>query len=55
MAPVVAKVGERTDGMHEVHLQFTMAGDWILHVTGVLPDGRRVDQWLDVIGVRSAD
>ena len=41
MAPVVADVIERGDGEYEAPLQFTMAGDWILLVTGQLPDGSR--------------
>jgi hypothetical protein len=54
MAPVAATVTERPDGIHDVYVRFTMAGDWILHVTGTLPDGRAVDRWLDVNGVRAA-
>ena len=37
MAPVVAEVVERGDGAYDAPLQFTMAGDWILFVTGQLP------------------
>lgn len=55
MAPVVATLDERPDGVHDVHLEFTMAGDWVMHVTGALPDGRSLDTWLDVPGVQSAD
>ena len=40
MAPVVADVVERGDGVYDAPLQFTMAGDWILLVTGQLADGR---------------
>jgi hypothetical protein len=55
MAPIIADVEERHDGAHDVRLQFTMAGDWIVHVTGTRPDGQPLDQWLDVKGVRSAE
>ena len=52
MAPVMADVEERSDGTHQLRVRFTMAGDWILFVTGDLPDGRRVEQQLDVTSVR---
>lgn len=55
MAPVAARVEERHDGVHDVHLQFTMAGDWVVHVTGALPDGRPLDEWLAVPGVRTGN
>jgi hypothetical protein len=42
MAPIFATVAERSDGVYQVHLQLTMSGDWILLVTGWLPDGRRL-------------
>lgn len=48
MAPVIAKAAERADGVYEVQLQFTMRGDWILLVTGELPDGRRINHRVDV-------
>lgn len=51
MTPVLAEGTERSDGVHEVQLQFTMAGDWVVHVTGTLADGRRIDEWIDVPGV----
>jgi hypothetical protein len=54
MAPVAATATERTDGVHELPLQFTMAGDWVLHISGTLADGRRLDRWMDVRDVRPA-
>lgn len=54
MAPVVARATERTDGVYEVDLQFTMAGDWILLVAGSLSNGEAVQYRIDVPGVRSA-
>lgn len=52
MAPVIAAATAREDGTLDVPLQFTMAGDWTVHVTGTLADGRRIDRWLQVPGVR---
>jgi hypothetical protein len=48
MAPVMAPAAERSDGVYQVQLRFTMRGSWILLVTGVLPDGRRVNHRIDV-------
>jgi hypothetical protein len=39
----MVKAVEKGDGVYEASLQFTMVGDWILRVTGHLPDGRRID------------
>jgi hypothetical protein len=52
MAPVIAAVAERGDGVYEAHLRFTMSGDWILLVTGWLPDGRRLDRRIDIAHAR---
>jgi hypothetical protein len=52
MAPVFPGVTERGEGVYQVHLQFTMSGDWILLVTGLLPDGRRLSHQIDVANAR---
>jgi YtkA-like len=52
MAPVVADVRERPAGGYEADLSFSMAGDWVLLVTGDLPDGRRLRRQFDVPGVQ---
>jgi hypothetical protein len=49
MAPVVAMPVERGDGVYEAPLQLTMTGDWILRVTGTLPDGRTVQRQIDMV------
>jgi YtkA-like protein len=54
MAPIIASVAERGDGLYQVRLQFTMSGDWILLVTGSLPDGRRLSQQIDIANARPA-
>lgn len=52
MAPVIEKATERADGAYQVNLTLTMTGDWIVLVKGTLPDGRRLDQRLDIRNVR---
>jgi hypothetical protein len=52
MTPVTAPVVERGPGEYEAQLRFTMAGDWVLVLTGDLPDGGRLTRQLDVVGVR---
>ena len=54
MAPVVRRLTDRGGGVYETHLQFSMAGDWVLVVTGELPDGRRITRSLPIAGVRPA-
>jgi len=54
MAPVTATVTERGNGEYEAPLQFTMAGDWILLVTGELPGGGQIKKQIEINGVRSA-
>ena len=54
MAPVVAEVVERGDGAYDAPLQFTMAGDWILLVTGQLADGSQLKKQIEIAGVRPA-
>jgi hypothetical protein len=54
MAPVNATVTERGNGEYDAPLQFTMAGDWILLVTGELPDGMPFKQQIEINGVRPA-
>jgi hypothetical protein len=54
MSPVIAIAAERGAGVYDVTLQFTMAGDWTLLVTGTLPGGRRVNHRIDLANVRPA-
>jgi hypothetical protein len=54
MMPVVADLTERGGGVYEARMQLTMAGDWILVVTGELRDGTRIVKQIDLAGVRPA-
>jgi YtkA-like len=54
MTPVVADFTERGEGVYEARLQLTMAGDWILVVSGQLRDGTHIVKQIDLAGVRPA-
>jgi hypothetical protein len=54
MAPVFADAEDLGQGRYRVPLHFTMAGDWILLVSGTLPGGRTIERRIDVAGVRPA-
>ena len=54
MAPVIAAVVERGDGNYEAALRFTMAGDWVLVISGQLPDGMPFNKQVEIAGVRPA-
>ena len=54
MAPVTAPVTERGNGEYEAPLQFTMAGDWILLVTGELSGSGQIKKQIEINGVRPA-
>jgi hypothetical protein len=52
MSPLFAEAKETEPGRYQAHLEFPMAGDWVilLHVT--LPDGKKLERQIDVRGVR---
>jgi hypothetical protein len=54
MAPFLATASERGNGVYEAALRFTMAGDWIVLVTGSLSNGDTVEYRIEVPGVRPA-
>ena len=54
MVPLVVVATERSEGLYEAELQFSMGGDWILVVEGSLSNGARVHHRIDVPNVRSA-
>jgi YtkA-like len=52
MAPVIVQATERSEGVYAAQLQFSMNGEWIVLVTGSLPDGRRLSRRLAVANVK---
>ncbi len=52
MAPVTAALVEKSDGTYEAPLQLTMAGDWIVLVTGQLAGGGQLKKQIEIAGVR---
>jgi hypothetical protein len=54
MRPVIARATETTPGAYAAAIEFTMAGDWVLLVHVVRPDGGRVEHRIDVPRVEPA-
>jgi YtkA-like len=54
MAPVVGQAIERSEGVYQVPLRFSMIGEWVVIVKGTLPDGRRFDRRIETATVRQA-
>ena len=54
MAPLVTPVTEQSEGVYEGVIRFTMAGDWVLVLTGTLRDGTRVTETHEMAGVKPA-
>jgi hypothetical protein len=46
MAPIAVPAVDEGDGKYRVTLRFTMAGEWVLTLKGMLPDRRVLDQRL---------
>lgn len=51
MVPVFADAQETEPGRYLGTLEFSMAGDWYVVVTGTLPNGRKFERQLEVKGV----
>jgi hypothetical protein len=53
MKPSFADLKETSPGTYSGTLDFTMAGDWFVLVTGQTADGKRIEHKIDVRGVKS--
>jgi len=53
MRPVFGEASESEPGRYRAPLEFTMGGDWVIHVRLTLPDGRKIERQFDVRGVQS--
>jgi YtkA-like len=53
MVPHSYPVKELDPGRYQAQVQFDMAGDWIILLHVILPDGNSLDRQFDVKGVRS--
>jgi len=54
MAPVFADAREVEPGIYRANMELTMAGDWIVSVSIILPEGTKVYRQFDVTGVAPA-
>jgi hypothetical protein len=54
MAPVIDTAVGRPGGVYAAPLSFSMAGDWVLFVSGHLADGRRIREQVGHLSVRAA-
>ncbi|HSG70456.1 MAG TPA: FixH family protein [Planctomycetaceae bacterium] len=53
MKPSFSTLKEAEHGTYEGKLDFTMGGDWFVIVSAELPDGSKVDQKVDIPGVKA--
>ena len=54
MEPVIVDATGGQDGRYTTDgFEFTMGGDWIITVSGTLPDGREIERTFDFTGVTS--
>jgi hypothetical protein len=52
MSPVFAEAKESEPGRYQAHIEFPMAGDWVVLLHIKLPDGKELEQQFDVKGIR---
>jgi hypothetical protein len=52
MAPVFAEAREIAPGRYQANLNFQMAGDWVILTHVVLANGQKIEDQLDLKGVR---
>ncbi len=51
MVPIFATAREVAPGRYVADLELSMAGDWFILVDATLPDGRSLEQKIDLPGV----
>ena len=54
MAPVFADAAEFEPGRYRSNIELTMAGDWVILVRMVMPDGGKVERQFEIKGVAPA-
>lgn len=52
MRPLFAEASEQGAGRYRAHLEFPMAGDWVLLLHVTLPGGNKFERQIEVRGVR---
>jgi YtkA-like len=52
MAPVFGEAQEVSPGRYQSHLEFSMAGDWVILLHIKLSSGQKVERQMDVRGVQ---
>jgi hypothetical protein len=52
MSPLFAEAKEMELGRYQTRLEFQMAGDWVILLHVMLPDGTKLERQIDVRGVR---
>jgi hypothetical protein len=52
MSPIFGDAREVETGRYQAQLEFGMAGDWVILLHIVLPDGKKLERQFDVKGVR---
>lgn len=53
MAPVFEEASETGPGQYQAHLNFAMAGDWVVLLHLRLPGGQKLERQFNVSGVRT--
>jgi hypothetical protein len=53
MSPGFAEAKEIGLGRYQAHLEFQMAGDWVILLHLTLPAGKKLERQFNVSGVRS--
>jgi hypothetical protein len=52
MRPLFEKANEQGAGRYRAHLEFPMAGDWVLLLHVTVPGGNKFERQIEVRGVR---